>query len=119
MYPLFLYRPSTNHDEPSRAAVERYCVTCVFSILCIMFSEASWAAPIATNTALPLSADEIIVREQLAPAEMIFETSSRGIVSTNKVITDSPNEKIFWRDGATKRCSYLDPPSLPTLVMIM
>ena len=35
------------------------------SAVCLLFSATSWSAPIATNTALPLSAGEIIVREQL------------------------------------------------------
>ncbi len=44
--------------------VERHRVTTTLTMLCVLLSGASWAAPIATNTALPLSADEIIIREQ-------------------------------------------------------
>lgn len=40
-------------------------VSILLSFACLTFAAASWTAPIATNTALPLSADEIIVRQQL------------------------------------------------------
>lgn len=37
----------------------------VFCSACLLFAATSWSAPIATNTALPLGAHEIIVRGQL------------------------------------------------------
>ena len=37
----------------------------VFCNACVLFAATSWSAPIATNTALPLGAYEIIVRGQL------------------------------------------------------
>lgn len=52
-------------DEPLRASVDRHGFAGFVCILCMLVFEGSWAAPIATNTALPLSADEIIVRQQL------------------------------------------------------
>jgi len=64
MYPLLLNNPSATSEEPSRVAVERHRVKNMLSMLCVLISGASWAAPIATNTALPLSADEITIREQ-------------------------------------------------------
>ena len=76
-----LYRPSTNCDAPSCVAVERHCVTCVAFILCVLVSGASWAAPIATNTALPLSAGEIIVREQF-----VMMRSSDSIAGTRRKV---------------------------------
>ncbi len=81
MYPLLFYRASTNRDEPSRVAVERFCSTCVVSILCVLHSGASWAAPIATNTALPLSTDEIIIRQQF-----VMTRSSDRISGTRREV---------------------------------
>ncbi len=81
MYPLLLNNPSATSEEPSRVAVERHRLTSMFSMLCVLISGASWAAPIATNTALPLSADEIIVREQL-----VMTRSSDHIAGTRREV---------------------------------
>ena len=64
MYPLLLNKRIAVSEEHSRVAVDRHRLTKLVPMLCILISGASWAAPIATNTALPLSAGEIIVREQ-------------------------------------------------------
>ncbi len=64
MYPLLLNKRIAVGEEHSRVAVDRHRITQMFSMLCVLISGASLAAPISTNTALPLSADEIIVREQ-------------------------------------------------------
>ena len=81
MYPLLLYRRSRNCDEPSLVAVERHRITNMFTMLCVLISGASWAAPIATNTALPLSADEIIIRQQL-----VMTRSSDHISGTRREV---------------------------------
>lgn len=81
MYPLLLYRFDTNDDEPARVIVERHYVAWVFFILCVLVSGTSWAAPIATNTALPLSTNEIIVREQF-----VMTRSSDHITGTRREV---------------------------------
>ena len=53
-----------NGDELSCQTVGRNSIAIVLSFLSLIVSTAPWAAPIATNTALPLSSDEIIVRQQ-------------------------------------------------------
>jgi hypothetical protein len=50
-------------------------------MLCVLLSGASWAAPIATNTALPLSAGEIIIREQF-----VMTRSSDSIGGTRRKV---------------------------------
>ena len=65
MYPRLLHRSGTNRDESSSATFERYRAASVFFIFCLLHSGASLAAPVTTNTALPLSANEIVIREQL------------------------------------------------------
>ena len=62
-------------------AGKRHRIKKLFSMLCVLISGASWAAPIATNTALPLSADEIIVREQL-----VVTHSSDRIAGTRREV---------------------------------
>ena len=79
MNQLLLYKPSRNCDEPSRVVVEWHRITKMFSMLCVLISGASWAAPIATNTALPLSADEIIIRQQF-----VMTHSSDRIAGTRR-----------------------------------
>ncbi len=81
MYLFLLYKPSAISEEHSRVTIERHCVTCVVCILCVLVSGASWAAPIATNTALPLSADEIIVRQQF-----VLTHSSDHIAGTRREV---------------------------------
>ncbi len=61
--------------------VERHHVTTTLTMLCVLLSGASWAAPIATNTALPLSADEIIIREQF-----VMTRSSDSIGGTRRKV---------------------------------
>ena len=51
--------------EPLRGTVGGHGIAVFACVLCMLVFEGSWAAPIATNTALPLSADELIVRQQL------------------------------------------------------
>jgi len=62
-------------------AVERHRITNMLSMLCILISGSSWAAPIASNTALPLSADEIIIREQF-----VMTHSSDNISGTRRKV---------------------------------
>ncbi len=62
MHPPRSYRPRKFCCTWPAPAV-RQGVATLFLGLCFTVS-VSWAAPIATNTALPLSADEIIVRQQ-------------------------------------------------------
>jgi len=50
-------------------------------MLCVLISGASWAAPIATNTALPLSANEIIIRQQF-----VMTRSSDRIAGTQREV---------------------------------
>ena len=52
-------------NEPLRGTVGGHGIAVFACVLCMLVFEGSWAAPIATNTALPLSADELIVRQQL------------------------------------------------------
>ena len=52
-------------NEPLRGTVGGHGIAVFACVLCMLVIEGSWAAPIATNTALPLSADELIVRQQL------------------------------------------------------
>ena len=65
MYPHQIFQIYTIRHAPVHDSACRNCVLILFSAVCLLFSGTSWAAPITTNTALPLSADEIIVREQL------------------------------------------------------
>lgn len=65
MYPHQIGPIDTILDGPVQESACRNCVLSIFSAVFFLLSGTSWAAPIATNTALPLSADEIIVREQL------------------------------------------------------
>jgi len=81
MYPFLLNKTSAISEEHSRVVVERHRITNMFSMLCVLISGASWAAPIASNTALPLSADEIIVREQF-----IMTHSSDNISGTRREV---------------------------------
>ncbi len=62
MHPPRSYKPGVFCCTWPAPAV-RQGVATLFLGLCFTVS-VSWAAPIATNTALPLSADEIIVRQQ-------------------------------------------------------
>ena len=62
MHPPRSYRPRKFCCTWPAPAVHQGVAT-LFLGLCFTVS-VSWAAPIATNTALPLSADEIIVRQQ-------------------------------------------------------
>jgi len=62
-------------------AVERHRIANTLSMLCILISGSSWAAPIASNTALPLSADEIIIREQF-----VMTHSSDNISGTRRKV---------------------------------
>ena len=97
MYPLLLYRPSRNCDEPSLVAVERRRVTTTLTMLCVLLSGASWAAPIATNTALPLSADEIIIREQFVM------THSSDYISGTRREVDRFESRTVLGYGATSK----------------
>ncbi len=81
MYPLLLSKHSAISEEPSLVAVKRHRVTTTLTMLYVLFSVASWAAPIATNTALPLSADEIIIREQF-----VMSHSSDRISGTRREV---------------------------------
>ena len=97
MYPFLLYRPSRNCDEPSLVAVERRRVTITLTMLCVLLSGASWAAPIATNTALPLSADEIIIREQFVM------THSSDYISGTRREVDRFESRTVLGYGATSK----------------
>ncbi len=81
MYLFLLYKPSAISEEHSRVTIERHRVTNTLTMLCVLISGASWAAPIATNTALPLSADEIIIRQQL-----VMTRSSDHISGTRREV---------------------------------
>ena len=81
MYLLRLYKPSAISEEHSRVTIERHRVTNTLTMLCVLISGASWAAPIATNTALPLSADEIIIRQQF-----VMTHSSDYIAGTRREV---------------------------------
>ncbi len=95
-----LCRPSRKCDEPSRVAIERYCVTSVVVILCILVSGTSLAAPIASNTALPLSAGEIIVREQF-----VMIRSSDHISGTQRKV-DRFESRTVLGYGATSKLAF-------------
>jgi len=72
------YRKSWRHH--ARTPIIRQLVAAL--LLTIGFGvSASWAAPIATNTALPVSADEIILREQLVATH-----SSDSLGGTNRQV---------------------------------
>ena len=81
MYLFLLYKPSAISEEHSRVTIERHRVTNTLTMLCVLISGASWAAPIATNTALPLSADEIIIRQQF-----VMTHSSDYIAGTRRAV---------------------------------
>ena len=81
MYLLRLYKLSAISEEHSRVTIERHRVTNTLTMLCVLISGASWAAPIATNTALPLSADEIIIRQQF-----VMTHSSDYIAGTRREV---------------------------------
>ena len=63
MYPPPSYKLTRYCFTWLTRAVRQCVITLLFAVSFVV--SASWAAPIATNTALPISADEIIVREQL------------------------------------------------------
>ena len=63
MYPRPSYKP-TRFRVTWLALAVRQSVIPLLLAMCLTVP-VSWAAPIATNTALPVSAGEIIVREQL------------------------------------------------------
>ena len=63
MYPRPSYNPATFRVTRFARGVRQSTITLLLA-LCLTVP-VSWAAPIATNTALPVSAGEIIVREQL------------------------------------------------------
>ena len=90
MYLFLLYKPSAISEEHSRVTIERHRVTNTLTMLCVLISGASWAAPIATNTALPLSADEIIIRQQF-----VMTHSSDYIAGTRR-----DAERASWPVGA-------------------
>ncbi len=95
-----LRRPGRKCDALSRVAIERYCVTSVVVILCILVSGASLAAPIASNTALPLSAGEIIVREQF-----VMIRSSDHISGTQRKV-DRFESRTVLGYGATSKLAF-------------
>ena len=97
MYPLLVNKSSAISEEQSQVTIERHCVTCVAIILCVLVSGASWAAPIATNTALPLSADEIVIREQF-----IMTRSSDPVASTRREV-DRFESRTVLGYGATSK----------------
>ena len=97
MYPLSLNKRIAVREEHSRVAVERHRVTNMVSMLCVLVSGASWAAPIATNTALPLSADEIIIREQF-----VMTRSSDHMSSTRREV-DRFESRTLLGYGATSK----------------
>ena len=78
-------------------AVDRHRLTKMFTMLCVLISGASWAAPIATNTALPLSADEIIIREQF-----VMTRSSDRIAGTRREV-DRFESRTLLGYGATSK----------------
>ena len=78
-------------------AVERHRITNMLSMLCILISGSSWAAPIASNTALPLSADEIIIREQF-----VLTHSSDYISGTRREV-DRFESRTVLGYGATSK----------------
>lgn len=63
MYPSPSYKPTKACLTSLRSALRQIVVTLLLSV-CFIFPVA-WAAPIATNTALPISAGAIIIREQI------------------------------------------------------
>ena len=65
MKPQHKYESDAYRNEPLRGTVDGHGIAVFACVLCMLVFEGSWAAPIATNTALPLSADELIVRQQL------------------------------------------------------
>lgn len=65
MNPLAKCMSNASRDGYSRGTICGPVIAVFVCMLCMVVFEKSWAAPIATNTALPLSADEIIVRQQL------------------------------------------------------
>ncbi len=77
--------------------IERHCLTRVVFILCVLVSGASWAAPIATNTALPLSAGEIIIREQF-----VMTRSSDRIAGTRRKVEQFESRTVLGY-GATSK----------------
>ena len=97
MYPLLLNKCIAVSEVHSRVAVERQRVTSMFTMLCVLISGASWAAPIATNTALPLSADEIIIREQF-----VMTRSSDHMSSTRREV-DRFESRTLLGYGATSK----------------
>ena len=66
-------------------------------MLCVLVSGASSAAPIATNTALPLSADEIIIRQQF-----VMTRSSDRIAGTRREV-DRFESRTVLGYGATSK----------------
>ena len=65
MNPQHKCESDAHRNEPLRGTVGGHGIAVFACVLCMLVFEGSWAAPIATNTALPLSADELIVRQQL------------------------------------------------------
>ncbi len=90
MYPHQIFQIYTIRDAPVHDSAYRNCVLSLFFAVCLLFSGTSWAAPIATNTALPLSNDEIIVREQL-----IFTRSSDHLTGTRRRLDRFESRTVF------------------------
>ena len=79
MHPPRLYKPGICPSTWPAPAV-RQGVATPFLALCLTVS-VSWAAPIATNTALPLSTDEFIIRQQF-----VMTRSSDRITGTRRSV---------------------------------
>ena len=100
MYPLLFNKPSAISEEHSRLAVEWHRITNTFLSLFVLVSGASLAAPIASNTALPLSADEIIVREQFVM------TRSSDYISGSRRKVDRFESRTVLGYGATSKLAF-------------
>ena len=82
--------------------VERHRVTTTLTVLCVFLSGASWAAPIATNTALPLSAGEIIIREQF-----VMTRSSDHIAGTRREVDRFESRTVLGYGQTSKLALFV------------
>ncbi|MFQ6004931.1 MAG: transporter [Woeseia sp.] len=100
MYPLLLHKANKTSDDPTRQAVGWRNAIIFFAILYGSVPGGAWAAPIATNTALPLSADEVIIRQQF-----VMTRSSDRIAGTQRQV-DRLESRTVLGYGSTSKLAF-------------
>ena len=100
MYPLSLRKTEILADQPMSDIDWRHGARILVSIYCGLISGAVLPAPIATNTALPLSTDEIIVRQQF-----VMTRSSDRIAGTRREV-DRLESRTVLGYGFTAKLAF-------------